>query len=106
MINFLLFLRLLLPDLQNPYCQVYGSFYEVEWPSQANIIVYQEGSEAFADVLVYEQDSRLYADKPGMWHFEESESFAKYTVYFTDKESEADFSVYFTEFESFAGCNN
>jgi hypothetical protein len=90
---------------QNQYCEVYGRVYEVDDPMQAQFIVYEAGSETFADLVVYEQKNRLYVDKPGMWYFEEKRENARYRIYFTDKESEADFVVFFTRFESFAGCN-
>lgn len=86
-------------------CQAYGSVYEVEKAYLADLIVYEELSEAAADIVVYEQQNRLYADKPGMWYFEEKEDFARFKIYFTHKKSEADFIIYFTEFESFAGCS-
>lgn len=89
----------------NPYCRLFGSFYEVKSPNQADFIVYEELSESFADIIVYEETNSLYADRPGIWYFEEKASFAKYKVYFTDKKSKADFSAFFTEYESFAGCN-
>lgn len=102
----ILLLSLVYPTEQtNPYCKVFGSFYEVEEPYLADYIVYEEGSEGSADVIVFEQKNRLFADKPGMWSFESKKEFATHTVFFTDREREAHFSVYFTRFESFAGCN-
>jgi len=92
-------------DQRNPYCKVFGSIHEVEYPEQADFLVYEELSEASSDIIVFEETNRLYADKPGKWYFEKDQSFAKYKVYFVQKESQADFSVYFTRFESFAGCN-
>ena len=86
-------------------CDVYGTVYEVEYPSQADYFVYESGSEAFADVIVYEETNRLYADKKGKWFFAKKPGLARHKIYFVDKKSQADFSVYFTQFESFAGCN-
>lgn len=96
------FLLLTSPDQA---CDIFGSFYEVDDPMEAHYVVFEEGSETFADVIVFEQKNRLYADKAGLWYFEEKKANAKHRIYFTDKKREADFSVYFTRFESFAGCN-
>ena len=90
---------------QNPYCKIYGSFFEVDYAHQADYIIYEEESEGSADVIVYEQLNRLYADRPGMWFFTDKKDFAQYKIYFSKKRQDAHFSVYFTTFESFAGCN-
>lgn len=101
----LILLLSLLPLQENPYCKMYGSFYEVDSPSKADFIIYEELSEPSADLIVYEETNRLYADRPGIWFFEEKESFARYRVFFTNKPGKADVKVFFTEYESFAGCN-
>ena len=90
---------------QPEYCRLFGSFFEVDDPMEADYMVYLEASETFADLIVYEQSNRLYADKEGMWYFEKKSNNARYRVFFTDKKKEAHFSVYLTRFESFAGCN-
>ncbi|MFT4736586.1 MAG: hypothetical protein ACI8QD_002324 [Cyclobacteriaceae bacterium] len=87
------------------YCEIYGSFYEVEDILEADLVVYLEGAETFADIIVYEQKNRLYADKPGMWYFESDAVNARRKVFFTDRKREAHFSIYLSRFESFAGCN-
>ena len=94
-----------LPQKDPYYCNIYGTFYEVESPSQADIVVYEELSESSADLIVYEETNRLYADRKGIWFFEKEKSFARYTVFFTKRPDNADFKVFFTEYESFVGCN-
>lgn len=85
-------------------CDIYGVAFEVDHPSKADFIVYEEESEAFADLVVFEEDNQLYADRKGIWFFTKTPSLAHFFVFFTDQRSKADFSVYFTETESFAGC--
>ncbi len=90
---------------QIDYCKVYGSVYEVEYPNQADVFVYEEYSEAFAKLIVFEENNRLMADKEGKWYFTDNPDFADFKIYFVDKRNKADISVYFTNFESFAGCS-
>ncbi len=98
-------LILLSPECRNPYCDVFGSIYEVSDVMEADLIVYESSTEASADLIVFEQNNKLFADEEGMWFFEDNPDFVRYKIYFTDSEREAHFSVYFTRFESFAGCN-
>lgn len=102
--SFIIIFAVLLSGQPNFHCEVFGTFYEVKYPEQANLLVYEETSEAFADLQVFETDSKLYATQSGMWYFEDKIEFADYRVYFVDKPAHADFTVYFTRFESFAGC--
>lgn len=88
------------------YCKLKGSVYIEEYPAQADILVFEETSEAFADMLIYEVDNALFADKPGLWFFVEKKAFADFTIGFVESKNQADFSIYFTPFESFAGCQN
>jgi hypothetical protein len=88
------------------YCELRGSVFIEEYPERADLLIYEEDSEAFADMLVFETDNALFADRPGIWYFVNDRAFADFTVYFVDSRNNADFSVYFTAFESFAGCNN
>ncbi len=99
-------LWLLLPFfLQQPsYCEVYGTMHEVYNARQADLIVFEEESEAFADLVVYDQDNRFSADRSGHWHFVKRRERARYTIYFTKNRDKADFTVYFTDTEAFAGC--
>lgn len=92
------------PDQKTDPCRVYGAIYIEEYPENAQFLVFEEESEAFAGMLVFEEDNRLMADKSGKWHFTDNRAFARYSVYFVDKKNHADFSVYFTNFESMAGC--
>ncbi|MGB3465273.1 MAG: DUF6150 family protein [Cyclobacteriaceae bacterium] len=89
---------------QTDPCRVYGAIYIEEFPENAQFLVYEEESEAFAGMLIFEEDNRLMADKSGKWFFTDNKAFARYSVYFVDKKNHADFSVYFTNFESMAGC--
>ncbi len=92
--------------IQVDYCDLRGSVYIAEYPSQADFLIYEESSEAFAGLLVFETDNSLFADRPGIWYFTDKQAFADFSVYFVESKGQADFSIYFTSFESFAGCNN
>lgn len=85
-------------------CQVFGAIYIEEYPENAQFLVYEEESEAFARIQIFEEDNRLMANETGKWYFTDTRDFARYSVYFVEKKINADFSVYFTDFESFAGC--
>jgi hypothetical protein len=94
-------------NISQPYfCELRGSVFIEEYPDRADLLVYEEDSEAFADLLVFETDNSLFADRPGIWFFTTERAFADFTVFFVESKNNADFSVYFTSFESFAGCNN
>jgi len=86
-------------------CKVFGAIYIEEFPENAQFLVYEEESEAFARIQVFEESNALMVDKSGKWFFTDKKAFARYSVYFVDRKNVADFSVYFTNFESFAGCN-
>lgn len=94
-----------MPQQTPTYCQLHGTFYEVDNPRYAHMIVYEMDSEALADMLIYEADNKFFADRPGLWYFTDTEAFADYNVYFTDVKDQAEFTVYFTTSETFAGCN-
>lgn len=90
---------------QIDFCDVYGAIYVAEFPERADVLVYEESSEAFARMIIYEENSQIMADKAGKWYFTDNPDFARYSVYFTERRGAADFSVYFTDFESLAGCS-
>jgi len=92
--------------VQKQYCHIYGTFYIVDDPKDADYRVYEEESEGSADVWVYETDDKLFADRPGLWYFTETKAFADYYVYFDKQKHLADFSICFIDTESFAGCND
>lgn len=91
-------------NIQVDPCQVYGAIYIEEFPDNAQFLVFEEESEAFARIQIFEEDNRLMANESGKWYFVDERAFARYSVYFVEKKVNADFSVYFTDFESFAGC--
>jgi len=86
-------------------CQVFGQIYiEREDPHRADVFVYEEKTEAFADLLVFEEDNMLMADSPGLWYFTENRGMADFVIYAVDTRNESHFSVFFTDVQSFAGC--
>jgi len=90
---------------QNKYCKLYGQVFIVDNPAQADYIIYEESSEAFAEVRLFEEQNSLFADHAGIWFFCESFELADFRVYFTDERYQAHFTVYFIDTASFAGCN-
>jgi hypothetical protein len=85
-------------------CKIFGSFFKVDHPGRADIIVYEEDSEYFAQLRVFTEDNRLYADETGVWFFTDQIGFADYRVFFTKKRSQADFTIHFVNSLSRAGC--
>jgi len=85
-------------------CLIFGSVYVTDEPHQADIWVYEESTEAFADLMVYVEENNLMADREGTWFFEENKGFARFRIYFVDDRNKSHFSVYFTDVASFAGC--
>lgn len=85
-------------------CNIYGSVYVTKNPKEADFVIFEEESEAFADLKVYKEENRLFADQKGLWYFTETMSFAHFIVFVTDNIDLADFTVYYIETPAFAGC--
>ena len=85
-------------------CKLFGTFYKVNQPGMADLVVYEEDSEYFAQLRIFEEENKLYADAAGLWFFEEKPEFANYRVYFTKRRSQADVTVFFVNSLSKAGC--
>lgn len=88
------------------YCNVYGIFYVVDNPKEADFRIFEEETEGSADLWVYPTEDKLFADRPGLWYFTDKKGFADFYVYVEKSKYLADFSVYYIDVESFAGCNN
>lgn len=88
------------------YCNVYGIFYVVDDPKEADYRIYEEETEGSADLWVYATDDKLFADRPGLWYFTDKKGFADFYVYIEKSKHLADFSVFYIDVESFAGCND
>ena len=86
------------------FCDVYGAVYLEKDRRLANVVVYVEESEAFAQLSVFRTDNVLFADRSGLWHVVDHPQLARYRVYVVDNRAFADFTVFFTDVESFAGC--
>ncbi len=85
-------------------CDVYGPIYITDKPHEANLRVFVEESEAFADLVVFKEENVLFADAKGLWAFAKNKSFAHYIIYIDKNKDQADFSIFYTDVESFAGC--
>lgn len=88
-----------------PYCELHGAVYVTEDRSQADYIVYQEGSEAFADFQVYLEENKLYADEPGLWFMVDNRGISDFTVFFSKEKGNADFIIFIADTPTFVGCN-
>lgn len=86
-------------------CKIFGSFYKVDNPGRADVIVFEEESEYFAQLRIFEEENSLYADEPGVWFFSENIGLARYRVFFTKRRSQADFTVHFVDRLAKAGCD-
>ena len=85
-------------------CNVYGSVYITKDARQADFVVYEEESEAFADLVIFLEDNKLYADEKGIWFFAKAMDFADFVIYKTDDKDLADFSIHYIDTRAFAGC--
>lgn len=85
-------------------CHLFGSVYVTKNAKEADFVIFEEESEAFADLKVFKEDNRLFADQKGLWHFTHAKNFARFIVFITDNIDLADFTVHYIETPAFAGC--
>jgi hypothetical protein len=89
----------------NP-CDVFGVIYLEKTPYLANFRVYVETEADYrADLIVFRETNQLFADKQGYWFLTDKRGFANYTVAIVQDRSVADFVIYYTDKENWAGCN-
>ena len=78
--------------------------YEVDYKSQADVLVYVVDYKSQADLLVYNVDYKSQAkNNNGLWFKVDYKSQADLKIYYTKYKSQADINIYIVEHKSQAG---